>query len=626
MTRDSRPLAARLKSMRQAADDGSPRPLAMVGESSTSPGMPSRTGPSSRRVATQPAEIIDDEHAPHLAPADISASDVVASRRNPSAAAQTSKPRVARTETAPAEPADVPARISSRAAVVDKSEPESGPSITANALPRQSPLVSVETNGPRTIVIGREATYLVTIKNSGEAAAQDVSAIVKIPEWTDVVGSQTTAGTTKVAAGDAIEPFLWKIPRLESHSKETLTLRLLPRKGRGFDLAVQWTFSPLSTQTTVDVQEPKLTLALAGPDEVVYGQSKLYRLTIANPGTGDADNVVIKLDPIGNSTAGPTKHPIGTIKAGENKVVELELTARQMGNVSIHAAATAEPGLKADVAQDVLVRRAAVALQVDGTKCKYAGTAGTYTIHVSNSGNATAENVRVAATLPPGAKFISASGGGQLKADQGKVVWTLPSLKPSGAMSLDLKCVLTTPGANRLQVTSTAAGDVSDSATVTTNVEALADLKLEVTEPAGPIAVGDEVVYELHVRNRGSKAAEGVTVITYFSDGIEPVSAQGGTHDISNGVVAFHPVANLAAGGELTLKVKARADHGGKQVFRAEVECGALGTKLVNAQEMMVFDGDDSGLQRADRAIAGRNSPLQSVPDASEREAKPIRK
>ena len=264
---------------------------------------------------------------------------------------------------------------------------------------------------------------------------------------------------------------------------------------------------------------------------------------------------------------------------------------------------------------------------MEGTKCKYAGTAGTYTIRVSNSGNATAESVRVAATLPAGAKFVAASEGGQWKADQGKVTWTLPPLRPGAEAMLDLKCVLMTPGANRLQVASTAAGDVSDSANITTNVEALADLKLEVSEPAGPIAVGDEVVYELHVRNRGSKAAEGVGVTTYFSEGIEPVSAEGGTHDIANGVVAFHPVVTLAAGAELSLKVKARAEHGGKQVFRAEVECGALGTKLVNAEEMMVFGGDETpGLERADHAIAGRNPPLQSVPNQAEQDARPLRK
>ena len=74
-------------------------------------------------------------------------------------------------------------------------------------------------------------------------------------------------------------------------------------KGRGFDLAVQWTFTPISSQTIVDVQEPKLNMTIAGPDEVLFGQSKLYRLTISNPGTGDAENVIVQLDPIGNSNA-----------------------------------------------------------------------------------------------------------------------------------------------------------------------------------------------------------------------------------------------------------------------------------------------------------------------------------
>ncbi|HKD36334.1 MAG TPA: hypothetical protein VKB78_06020, partial [Pirellulales bacterium] len=341
---------------------------------------------------------------------------------------------------------------------------------------RQSPLVSVETTGPRSIVIGREATYQIAIKNAGDVGAQDLTVSVKIPEWTDVAGSQATAGTTR-AAPEANEPFQWKIPKLDAHGKETLSLRLLPRKGRGFDLAVQWTFTPIASQTVVDVQEPKLNMTIAGPDEVVFGQSKVYRLTIANPGTGDAENVVVQLDPIGNSTAPPTRHPIGTIRAGDSKVVELELTARQTGSVSIRASATAEPGLTAEAAQDVLVRRAAVALSVEGAKSRFAGTPAAYAIKITNSGNATAENVHISATLPAGAKFISASSGGQLKAEQGKVVWSLPPLHAGGDTAIELKCALANPGPNRLQVASSAAGDVSDAAAITTNVEALADLK-----------------------------------------------------------------------------------------------------------------------------------------------------
>ena len=124
---------------------------------------------------------------------------------------------------------------------------------------------------------------------------------------------------------------------------------------------------------------------------------------------------------------------------------------------------------------------------------------------------------------------------------------------------------------------SNAAGDLNDMADIVTNVEALADLKLDVSDPSGPIAVGDEMVYELRVHNRGTKSADSVGVVAYFSEGIEPISAEGGTHDISNGVVAFRPLATLAVGGEVVYRIHAKAEKTGKQMFRTEVECGTLG-------------------------------------------------
>ena len=73
--------------------------------------------------------------------------------------------------------------------------------------------------------------------------------------------------------------------------------------------------------------------------------------------------------------------------------------------------------------------------------------------------------------------------------------------------------------------------------------------------------MGDEVTYELHVRNRGTKNAEGVGIVAYFSEGIEPVSAEGGPHDVANGVVAFRPLASLAVGDEVVYKIRARAER-----------------------------------------------------------------
>jgi uncharacterized repeat protein (TIGR01451 family) len=621
--RDSRPLAQRLKALRQPANEPmvepkaepKPQPKADSWDESAAEVMPS--GPSARR-----AKIEVDTTAHPLSLGD-------------PAAAQNLTPASPEPETsqAPAETFAPPAPIadsrpagmhSSRRTVVnpeDLAVPEATAAAADNVLfKRQSPLLSVETTGPRTVVIGKEAVYTVTLSNGGDVAAQDLVVGVKIPDWTDVVGSQPSAGTTRPSLADGSEPFQWRLARLEAHGKETLALRLVPRKGRPFDLNVQWTFSPIASQTMVDVQEPKLVMNIAGPDEVLYGQSKLYRLTLSNPGTGKAENVAIDLWPVGNASAAPTRHPLGTLRAGESKVVELELTARQGGTVMIHAGASADPGLKTEATQEVLVRRAAVAVAIDGAKSRYAGTVAGYTIKVSNPGNAPAENVRVTAALPPEAKFTSATQGGQWKADVGKVIWNLPTLRPGEEQVLELRCTLSVPGANKLQVMSSASGDLNDMADIVTNVEALADLKLDVSDPAGPTAVGDEMVYELRVHNRGTKSAESVGVVAYFSEGIEPISAEGGTCDIANGVVAFRPLATLAVGGEVVYRIHARAEKTGKQMFRTEVECGTLGTKLVSAEEAMIYPNDGGlDLPRGDKAIAQRLPDPATPPATPER-------
>jgi uncharacterized repeat protein (TIGR01451 family) len=586
--RDNRPLAERL---RQSADHG---PIVSSGTVEKTPEAPAV---SSRRVAR--LDVAEEVSVP----ADPAADHITHNTRAE--------------ETAVSGPAKFVAssRRSIPAADIGTQTAEAAPLASNNVLVNhQSPQLSVETIGPRTIMIGKEATYKVVLKNTGDVAAQEVVVGVKIPEWTDVAGTQVSAGAARSADAEGLQ---WRVPRLDARSKETLTLRLVPRKGKPFDLAVQWTFTPVTEQTVVEVQEPKLAMSIAGPDEITFGQSKIYRLTVSNPGTGPAENVSIQLAPIGNPHGAPTHQALGNLKAGDSKVVELELTARQAGNITIHAAAAAEPGLKAESTQEVLVRRPAVAVAVDGAKVKYAGTTAMYTIQISNPGNATAENVHVLATLPPEAKFVSASGNGQWKSEQAKVVWTLPNLKAGDTGVMELKCTLMAPGPNRIQIASSATGDVSDTANITTHVEALADLKLNVSEPAGPIAVGDDVVYELKIRNRGSKSAEGVGVVAYFSEGIEPTSAQGGPHDIANGVVAFHPLASLPVGGEVVFKIHAKAQRTGKQVFRAEVECNTLGTKLVSAEETNIYGDEIGGMAHSHEAIASRvPAPADAQPPA----------
>jgi uncharacterized repeat protein (TIGR01451 family) len=487
---------------------------------------------------------------------------------------------------------------------------------------RQSPLVSVETTGPRTILIGKEATYTVIVQNAGDVAAQEVTVTVQVPSWADCVAAKETSGSAHVpqragapsdVADAAPQAIQWTLPRLEAKSSERLSLQIVPRQSRAFDLAVQWTFTPIASTAVVQVQEPKLAMNLAGPSEVLFGDTKVYTMTLSNPGTGDAENVVIHLSPLNGQSGAPTKHQIGTIKAGSNKVIEVELTARQAGNLVIHAAATADGGLEAEVSEEVVVRRADLEIKIAAGKVKYAGAVASYQIVVNNPGNAPAENVRVTAQLPAGSKFVAAGGGGQPSADGTRVQWTIPTIRAGGDARLDLKCQLNSPGANRLAVQSIAAGELSASAEETSQVEALADLKLDVIEPKGPIAVGADVVYEIKVQNRGTKAARDVKVVGYFSGKIEPIGATGGEHRVVPGIVVFNPIASLDAGDDMSFKVTARAKAPGSHMFKAEVLCEAAGAKL-GSEHTTLFYGDESGSEAADETKPHEDAPRPIVP------------
>ena len=100
--------------------------------------------------------------------------------------------------------------------------------------------------------------------------------------------------------------------------KERLSLRIIPRQSRPFDLAVRWDYKPVASQAMIEVQEPKLVLQLEGPAKSSTAKGTLH-LKLANVGTGDAENVVITLIPIGTGENVPATQKIGVLAAGEEK-------------------------------------------------------------------------------------------------------------------------------------------------------------------------------------------------------------------------------------------------------------------------------------------------------------------
>lgn len=449
------------------------------------------------------------------------------------------------------------------------------------------PLLQVDTVGPQAIVVGKSAEYTITVTNHGRIAADNVYVRIGLPEWVDVSNTTATSGAAQNQTDQSSQrKLLWTVDRVASQGEQTLTLLVTPRQNRPFDLMVDWTVRPITTVAQIEVQQPRLEMAVFGPKNVLYGETATYTLQLTNPGTGYAENVAVEF------TYGARrleKKVIGDLAPGEQNEINVELTAQQAGELLVAAVATGTGGLRAEAQEDVLVRRADLNVRVIGSSLKFAGSVASYKLHVKNTGNATANGVVASILLPAGAKLLTGTTD-----DGGRVLQDIGALIPGAERVVTLQSQLTVPGENRLQVLVSSKGGLEESTAFVTRVEALADLKLTLSDPRGPTAVGDNAIYEVKIANRGTKAAEKISIVGQFSEGVEPVEANGGAAELVPGQVLFHPIPRLEPGDEITLKIVARADQAGNHRFRAQLNCTNPETQLIAEESTFFFGGDDT--------------------------------
>lgn len=469
------------------------------------------------------------------------------------------------------------------------------------ALRYVGPAVDLEAVGPRAIRVGRAAAYTITARNTGKAAASNLVVRVQLPPWVEVPTMQTPHGEAERPEGATPDAgdgaILWKIPELAAGARADLALEVIPRENQVFEVALDCTFTPPTVASTIAVQQPQLEVALSGPKDARFGDAVTMIVTVSNPGSGDAENVSVNLL-AGKNPA--ERIPVGIIPAGQQKQIEVQLAANQPGTSRIDVEAVADGDIKAQAAGEILVRRAELSLAVTGPERAFTGAPAAYQMKVSNTGNAPSEETMLVVTLPPGAKLEAGTEGSQPAA--GGLAWRIGSLPPGIERVYEIQCELATAGENRVEARTTAATGLAVTQTVTTTVEALADLKLTVNEPKGARAVGEEVEYEVSVFNRGTKAAEDVQVVVQFSNGLDPSAADGQAAQLVDGQVVFEPLGRIGPNQKTVLKVRAKAEQAGAHRFRVQVTSDRSETQLVTEGTTRFYNTSATPKQDAEPA------------------------
>ncbi len=440
-------------------------------------------------------------------------------------------------------------------------------SMATNLTLSDGPKLRVTSSGPASITIGKKARFEIQVQNLETRSANNVIVGVDLPEWVEVTAILPSTGSKELTGSLEEAMMVWQIPIVEANAMEKMVIEAIPREARPFDLDVEWTFKPIHEKTTVEVTQPQLSIQIAGPTEVQFGEKALYDVTVSNPGTGIAENVNVMLP----EALGGEHAKLDNIAPQQQKKFQVELIARSAGALDLTTTVIADGDLKESDTREIIVRRAVLDVSLEGPPMKYAGSMATYQVTVSNQGDAMARDVIAAVALPPGVDFVS--GIDNVEKIDGGIRWNVGMLSPGNQRTYQMNCTMAMAGEIHVDAATRGAGDLAATDSLLTRVEAVADLVLSVQDPKGPLPIGKEIQYEIKITNRGTKSARDINVVMHFSEGVEPTTADGIAYELAPGQVTFAPIAQVDPGQDVILKVMANASQPGSHRFRAQLLC-----------------------------------------------------
>jgi uncharacterized repeat protein (TIGR01451 family) len=338
-----------------------------------------------------------------------------------------------------------------------------------------------------------------------------------------------------------------------------------------------------------NVVEPKIEIVKAITPESTLNCTPIeMTITVKNPGTGAAENVVVKDTlPAGLTTAdgkSTVELPFGTLAPGESKPMTVALKASKTGKFDNQASVTAAGGLSANSnTVSTVVRQPVLEIACKAPEGSViVGRDATFTLTVSNKGDV-ACGTTVSVPVPAGSTFTSASDGGAVSG--GSIVWNVGNLAPNASKTLTFAIKPTGP--TTVQATASCQCAEPKTTTCSTNVRGVPALLLDGVDDPDPILVGETTTYTLRVTNQGfAQNLTNVTLVCTMDDAMQFVSAAGptGAGTVNGKTITFPAIATLAPKETREYKIVIRATAEKQVSFRAEAKSAEITVPLIKSE------------------------------------------
>lgn len=473
------------------------------------------------------------------------------------------------------------------AARVDGDGATSGSNVATVTVIASADLSLTLTDSPDPVAAGAVLTYSMTVRNDGPSAAASVSVSDALPAGTTFQSLSTPAGWTATT------------PAVGSSGTVTLSHASLPAGGAAvFTLAVRADAgiadgtaltntamvssaaadpnpsNDTASATTAVQARADLAITIAdAPDPVTAGELLTYTLGVSSAGPSTARNVVITVPVPGGATftsasvvsgsgwsisapavgqAGDVIFTRSAVAPGETASFTVAVTA--VSGTSGGTSLSAEVTVAADTADPVPASNSASATTTVSTRADLAvsladspdpvtaGESATYTVSLSNAGPNAAQGVAVAASVPSGTTFASATvtaGAGwsvstPAVGEAGTVTFTKSAVASGETASFTIVVAVASGTGDGTSISAgvTAAADTPDpaaannAASAATSVLARADLAIALSDAPDPVAAGQRLTWNVDVVNDGPSDARDVVVSLPMPDGTSFASAE----------------------------------------------------------------------------------------------------
>jgi uncharacterized repeat protein (TIGR01451 family) len=397
---------------------------------------------------------------------------------------------------------------------------------------------------------------------------------------------------------------VWDLGTLEFRQEKRLDIQVVPGVKGSISMPAFVTFTGCST-ARLEVREPKLVIKASAPIKAVVGDPATVTLTVSNPGDASADHVKVRAmltDGLEHARGKTIDFDLDSLAPHESRTVLVLCGAKTAGPQRCDAVATAEPKLSAQDGIPIEVISAKLDLTVSGPGLRYLDRHAMVLFRVTNSGTAVAHHVNLTDHVPAGFKVIAAPGA-QHDFVTRTVQWFLGDLQPKQSREVNLELVAVNPGEHKNRAVATAARGLRADGDITTRIEGLPALLMELADLDDPVEVGAKTSYEVRVTNTGTKTETNLQLVCTVPEQMEFIGARGPAgcpFKVDGKQVTFAPLPKLAPRVDAIYRVSVRCLTPGDCRFRAQINADGLSNSVLREESTRVY-GDEADVTTASK-------------------------